>query len=248
LKLARCLCHFFAFSSISTSRRMASERETPRWSAHSSIALIVSGSKRAGMVTFPLLAKITMRSRTSRSAPLSPEGSLMPVNRREFLEIASSTVAASSIVTSSSSAETPRPSIKAIAFDGFPIFDPRPIFVLAEELFPGHGPELSNTWRIRQFEYTWLRTLTQRYRDFLNVIEDALVFAGKSLNLDITDEKKKALVEGYLRMKAWSCRRLPSSVVRPPKLFPPEYSQTFVRLRPKRPSSTLLRCRPRPFL
>jgi 2-haloacid dehalogenase len=127
----------------------------------------------------------------------------MPVNRREFLEIASSTVAASSIVTSSSSAEAPRPSIKAIAFDGFPIFDPRPIFALAEELFPGHGTELSNAWRIRQFEYTWLRTLTQRYRDFLNVIEDALVFAGKSLNLDITEEKKKALVEGYLRMKAW---------------------------------------------
>jgi len=127
----------------------------------------------------------------------------MPVNRREFIEIAASTVAVSGIATSASSAEASRPAIKAIAFDGFPIFDPRPIFALAEELFPGQGAELSNAWRTRQFEYTWLRSLTQRYRDFLGVIEDALVFAAKLLNLDMTDEKRKALVEGYLRMKAW---------------------------------------------
>jgi len=127
----------------------------------------------------------------------------MSINRREFLEIASSTVAASAMITSASSAETARPTIKAIAFDGFPIFDPRPIFALAEELFPGRGAELSNAWRIRQFEYTWIRTVAQRYRDFLGVIEDALVFAGHALNLDITDEQRKVLVKGYLGMKAW---------------------------------------------
>jgi 2-haloacid dehalogenase len=127
----------------------------------------------------------------------------MPVNRREFLEIASSVAAATGIVTSASAVETPRPEIKAIAFDGFPIFDPRPILALAEDLFPGHGTELSNAWRTRQFEYTWLRTLTQQYRDFLGIIEDSLVFAGKLLNLEMTDEKRKVLVESYLRMKAW---------------------------------------------
>lgn len=46
------------------------------------------------------------------------------------------------------------PRIKAIAFDAFPIFDPRPVSVLAERLFPGKGTELSNQWRTRQFEYT----------------------------------------------------------------------------------------------
>jgi 2-haloacid dehalogenase len=127
----------------------------------------------------------------------------MPINRREFLQVASSTLAAAGIATSASSAVTARPVIKAIAFDGFPIFDPRPIFTLAEELFPGRGAELSNAWRTRQFEYTWLRTVAQKYRDFLGVIEDALVFAGNSLNLDITHEKRKALVDGYLHMKAW---------------------------------------------
>jgi 2-haloacid dehalogenase len=33
----------------------------------------------------------------------------------------------------------PASAIKAIAFDGFVVFDPRPITALAETLFPGHG-------------------------------------------------------------------------------------------------------------
>jgi len=47
--------------------------------------------------------------------------------------------------------------IKALAFDTFPIFDPRPIFGLAETLFPGKGTAFSNAWRTRQFEDQWLR-------------------------------------------------------------------------------------------
>jgi 2-haloacid dehalogenase len=127
----------------------------------------------------------------------------MPIDRRRFLEIASSTIAASGILTSAATAADAKPVIKAIAFDGFPIFDPRPIFAMAEEFFPGRGAELSNVWRIRQFEYTWLRTTAQKYRDFLGVIDDALVFASKSLGLEMSDEKRKALVDGYLHMKAW---------------------------------------------
>jgi 2-haloacid dehalogenase len=127
----------------------------------------------------------------------------MPINRRELLGAASSALALPRMAASTASAPSAPAPIKAIAFDGFPIFDPRPIFALAEELFPGRGVELSNTWRIRQFEYTWLRTVAQRYRDFLGVIDDALVFAGHSLNLDIPNEKRKALVDGYLHMKAW---------------------------------------------
>jgi 2-haloacid dehalogenase len=47
----------------------------------------------------------------------------------------------------------PRAKLKAIAFDAFALLDPRPIFSLAESLYPGKGMELSNAWRTRQFEY-----------------------------------------------------------------------------------------------
>jgi 2-haloacid dehalogenase len=56
--------------------------------------------------------------------------------------------------------------IRAIAFDGLTIFDPRPVYALAEDLFPDKGADLGNSWRARQFEYTWLRTLTGHYADF----------------------------------------------------------------------------------
>lgn len=116
---------------------------------------------------------------------------------------ASAGIAAGALNGRALSAPSGRPPFKAIAFDGFPIFDPRPVFALAEQLFPGRGAELSNAWRIRQFEYTWLRTTAGQYRDFLGVIEDALVFAAKSLRLDLTPEKRAALVESYLTLKDW---------------------------------------------
>ena len=64
---------------------------------------------------------------------------------------------------------------KAIAFDGFPILDPRPIFALVDELYPERGVELNNVWRTKQFEYTWLRTISAI--PFWQVADDALVFA-----------------------------------------------------------------------
>jgi 2-haloacid dehalogenase len=123
----------------------------------------------------------------------------MPFSRRQLLAIPSLTVA-SSIASASLRSGTP---IKAIAFDGFPIFDPRPIFALAEQLFPGRGAELSNVWRTKQFEYTWLRTMAGHYRDFPGVIDDALVFACASLDLELTGVKRSALVESYLKMPVW---------------------------------------------
>jgi 2-haloacid dehalogenase len=46
------------------------------------------------------------------------------------------------------------------------ILDPRPVFALAEQLFPGTGAELRTAWRTRQFEYQWLRAVAGQYVDF----------------------------------------------------------------------------------
>jgi 2-haloacid dehalogenase len=92
---------------------------------------------------------------------------------------------------------------KAVAFDAFPIFDPRPIAALAETLFPGRGAELSNAWRTRQFEYQWLRALGGQYADFRETTESALVFACKQLRLVLTSENRAELMQAYLRLQAW---------------------------------------------
>lgn len=92
---------------------------------------------------------------------------------------------------------------KAIAFDAFPIFDPRPIASLAEEIFPGKGSELMNAWRVRQFEYQWLRALSGQYVDFMRATEDSLEFAARSQKLDLTDDRKDRLMSAYMNLSVW---------------------------------------------
>jgi 2-haloacid dehalogenase len=43
---------------------------------------------------------------------------------------------------------------RAIAFDAFTVFDPRPIAARVEHQFPGRGAEFTSAWRTRQFEYS----------------------------------------------------------------------------------------------
>jgi 2-haloacid dehalogenase len=73
----------------------------------------------------------------------------------------------------------------------------------AEEVFPGRGSELMEAWRSRQFEYTWLRTVANRYVDFWTVTEEALVFAVRKLGLETNSSKVSAVMESYLGLKAW---------------------------------------------
>jgi 2-haloacid dehalogenase len=97
----------------------------------------------------------------------------------------------------------PSAGIKAVAFDGFAIFDPRPIFGLAESLFPGKGAALSEAWRARQFEYTWLRNSMERYVDFWQVTRDALTYAAAQVHVDMSAGQSQKIMDGYLAMKPW---------------------------------------------
>jgi 2-haloacid dehalogenase len=71
----------------------------------------------------------------------------------------------------------------------------------AEEFYPGKSKELMNVWRNRQFEYTWLRTLTGRYKDFWGVTEDALIYAVAFLKLNLKTEDKNKLMQAFLDMR-----------------------------------------------
>jgi len=115
----------------------------------------------------------------------------------------SATVAALALPVLRTTGATTTPRLRAVAFDAFPILDPRPVFALAEQLFPGRGVELSNAWRTRQFEYQWLRALARQYADFWQTTEDALVFSAQLLKLELTAEQRDQLMGAYLRLRAW---------------------------------------------
>jgi 2-haloacid dehalogenase len=112
-----------------------------------------------------------------------------------------------------------RPRFKAVAFDYLVLFDPNSVVPVVEQTFPGKGQELTQLWRTRQFEYTWLRSITGRYVDFFAVTEDALVYAANAMKLELTLARKQRLLNAYLHLTPWpdtadTVRQLRSAGVR----------------------------------
>ncbi|HEY6826142.1 MAG TPA: haloacid dehalogenase type II [Gemmatimonadaceae bacterium] len=95
------------------------------------------------------------------------------------------------------------PRFKAIAFDFLVLFDPDSIVAQAEELVPGRGRQLTTLWRTRQFDYTWLRSVTQRYVDFSVVTRDALTYSAHAMNLQLTRDDERRLLDAYLHLSLW---------------------------------------------
>jgi len=92
---------------------------------------------------------------------------------------------------------------RAVAFDGLALFDARPIAALVNQLFPEKGRELNDLWRVKQFDYQWLSALSGRYLDFQKATEGALVFAARSLRVDLGSEARERLMHAWLELKAW---------------------------------------------
>jgi 2-haloacid dehalogenase len=125
------------------------------------------------------------------------------IDRRFFLAIGAAGLAAAVGSAASSHQTSGSSPIKAVAFDAFTVFDSRPIFRACEEAFPGRGSDLSDAWRIRQFEYQWLRALAGQYEDFWQTTRNALDFAARSLKLELPSSVRDTLMQGYLALKAW---------------------------------------------
>jgi 2-haloacid dehalogenase len=127
----------------------------------------------------------------------------MIFNRREFVALAGAAATVRGSSDRAPAAAGVKTKIKAVAFDGFPIIDPRPVYAKLEEMFPGKGSEFANSWRTRQFEYTWLRTLGGRYVDFWQVTEEALVFAAKARGIDLPSGQRDQIMQSWLALEAW---------------------------------------------
>jgi 2-haloacid dehalogenase len=98
----------------------------------------------------------------------------------------------------------PAEAVKALVFDAYgTIFDVHSIASLCEEMFPGQGSALSQLWRVKQLEYTWLRTLMGRYEDFFKVTESALIHACKTLKLGCSAPARADLMDAYLHLAAY---------------------------------------------
>ena len=88
--------------------------------------------------------------------------------------------------------------LDALVFDAYgTLFDVHSVTSRCESFWPGKGAALSAAWRTKQLEYTWLRSLMQRYRPFSEVTRDALAWACESLGLQLTVTQMEALMGEY---------------------------------------------------
>jgi 2-haloacid dehalogenase len=125
------------------------------------------------------------------------------ISRRRLLAQAGTAVAAAGMLNDIAPARARADGIEAIGFDAFTIFDPRSVAAAVEESFPGKGKEIFSTWRLRQFEYCWLRTLNGIYADFRQITEEALVFACKSAKVDLEASAHAKLMDAAFEFKPW---------------------------------------------
>lgn len=88
--------------------------------------------------------------------------------------------------------------LRALVFDAYgTLFNVHSVMTTCEALFPGKGRELSQLWRAKQLEYSWLRSLMGRYVDFNQVTRESLQFACQSLALTYSDTVLAELNQAY---------------------------------------------------
>ena len=91
----------------------------------------------------------------------------------------------------------PQP-LRALVFDAYgTLFNVHSVMTTCEALFPGKGGALSQLWRTRQLEYSWLRSLMGRYVDFNQVTRESLQVACTSLGLTYSDAVSAQLNNAY---------------------------------------------------
>ena len=108
------------------------------------------------------------------------------------------------------------PAARAVVFDAYgTLFDVHSVVAACREVTA--DPEaLSQQWRAKQLEYTWLRALMGRYEDFWEVTRAALRFALRRLRVEASEAQVGRLMDAYLSLTAF-----------------PEVADTLRALRPR---------------
>jgi 2-haloacid dehalogenase len=70
-------------------------------------------------------------------------------------------------------------------------------------MFPGNGVALATTWRAKQLQYTLLRSMMDRYKDFRQITQDGLVYAARTLKLDLAADARARLMDAYMTLAAF---------------------------------------------
>ena len=89
-------------------------------------------------------------------------------------------------------------------FDAYgTLYDVHSVAARCESCWPGKGAQLSQLWRAKQLEYTWQRSLMQRYVPFSTVTREALAYSCEALKLALSVAQMEGLMGEYLNLATY---------------------------------------------
>jgi 2-haloacid dehalogenase len=88
--------------------------------------------------------------------------------------------------------------IKAFVFDAYgTLYDVQSVARVIAAAFPAHADTITQIWRLKQLEYSWLRSLMGRYEDFLTVSRESLDFTLGTLGLAADEALFARILDAY---------------------------------------------------
>jgi 2-haloacid dehalogenase len=95
--------------------------------------------------------------------------------------------------------------VKALIFDAYgTLYDVQSVADITEAAFPGHGDYVTQIWRMKQLEYSWLRSLMGRYEDFWTVTQESLDYTLHTLGLEPPPKLFDDLAEAFNRLRPYA--------------------------------------------
>jgi len=91
--------------------------------------------------------------------------------------------------------------IKAVVFDAYgTLYDVQSVAAVTEQAFPGYGEIITQVWRVKQLEYSWLRSLMRRYRDFSVITRQSHAYMLRILALPYDSATFERIMDRYLHL------------------------------------------------
>lgn len=95
--------------------------------------------------------------------------------------------------------------VKAFVFDAYgTLYDVQSVSQITGEEFPEHGELITQVWRLKQLEYTWLRTMMGSYRSFWEITEESLVFTLNAVGVSSTKAVRDRIMDKYLHLDPYA--------------------------------------------
>ena len=88
--------------------------------------------------------------------------------------------------------------IQACIFDAYgTLYDGQSIAATLDAAFPGRAEYVTQVWRMKQLEYSWLRSLMRRYVDFRAITRDALRYSLDTIGITPDEAVLDRIVDAY---------------------------------------------------